>query len=46
MKFARQSGAEVFNKFYMAKGSIDGQNSFLNQLLCKDHVKSFRGMTL
>jgi hypothetical protein len=46
MKFAGQSGADVFQKFYMAEGGIDGQNSFSNLPLRKDHVESFRGMTL
>ncbi len=46
MKFAGQSGPEVFRGFYMAEGSVDGQNSFLNQPLRKDHVESFRGMSL
>jgi len=32
MKFARQSGANVFQTYYMAEGGIDGQNSFYKQL--------------
>jgi hypothetical protein len=46
MKFAGQSGPDVFRAFYMAEGSVDGQNSFLNQPLRKDHVESFRGISL
>src|ERR1700750_967777 len=46
MKFAGQSNADVFQTYYMAEGSIDGQNSFLNLPLRQDHVESFRGMTL
>jgi hypothetical protein len=30
----------------MAKGSVDGQNSFLNLPLQKDHLESFRGMSM
>jgi hypothetical protein len=30
----------------MAEGGVDEQNSFLNQLLQKDHIERFRGMTL
>jgi hypothetical protein len=30
----------------MAKGSIDGQNSFLNQPLRKDYLESFCGMSM
>ncbi|KUJ06236.1 uncharacterized protein LY89DRAFT_678962 [Mollisia scopiformis] len=44
MKFSEQSGPEVFQTFYMAEGGVDGQNSFLNQPLRKDHLESFRGM--
>jgi hypothetical protein len=30
----------------MAEGRVDGQNSFLNQPLRKDHLESFRGMSM
>lgn len=46
MKFSGQSGPEVFQTFYMAEGGVDGQNSFLNQPLRKDHLESFRGMSM
>jgi hypothetical protein len=46
MKFAGQSGPEVFQNYYMAKGSVDRQNSFLNQPLRKDHIESFRRIVL
>ena len=46
MKFSGQSGPEVFRNFYMAEGSVDGQNSFLNQPLRRDHLESFRGMSM
>ncbi|TAQ89768.1 hypothetical protein B7494_g1911 [Chlorociboria aeruginascens] len=45
INFARKSGAKVFQTYYMAEGSVDRQNSFLNQPLRKDHIKSFRGIT-
>ncbi|KAH7317422.1 hypothetical protein BKA65DRAFT_600074 [Rhexocercosporidium sp. MPI-PUGE-AT-0058] len=41
MKFSGQSGPEVFQRFYMAEGGVDGQNSFLNQPLRNDHLESF-----
>jgi hypothetical protein len=46
MKFARQSGPDVFQTFYMAEGSVDWQSSVLNQPLQKDHLESFRGMSV
>ncbi|KAI1293099.1 hypothetical protein F5Y03DRAFT_402696 [Xylaria venustula] len=42
----KANGAEVFQKYYMAEGGVDGQNSFLNQPLRKDHLESFRGMSM
>jgi hypothetical protein len=46
MKFARQSGPEVFRNYYMAEGRVDRQNSFLSLPLRKDHIESFRKMAM
>jgi hypothetical protein len=46
MKFSGQLGADVFRKYYMAEGSVDGQNSFLNQPLRRDYLESFRRMSM
>jgi len=46
IKFAGQSNSRVFQASYMAEGGVDGQNSFFNQPLQKDHIESFRGITL
>jgi hypothetical protein len=36
----------VFQTFYMAEGSVDGQNSFLNRPLRTDFIEDMRGISL
>ncbi|KAF8862713.1 hypothetical protein BDZ45DRAFT_585016 [Acephala macrosclerotiorum] len=45
-KFAGQSNHRVFQTYYMAEGSVDGQNSFLNQPCRTDFIEDMRGISL
>ncbi|RDL30388.1 uncharacterized protein BP5553_10266 [Venustampulla echinocandica] len=46
MTFSGQSGPKILQIYSIAEGSVDGQNSFLNQPLRKDHLESFRVMSM
>ena len=45
-KFAGQSNSKVFRVYYMVEGSVDGQNSFLNQPCRTDFIEDMRGISL